>query len=58
VYIKGTLRTEKYTAKDGIERYSTEVVAKELILLGGGGGGGGNEVRQPSKPADDEDIPF
>ena len=35
VYIEGRLRTEKYTDKDGVERYSTDIVGDELQLLGG-----------------------
>ena len=35
VYIEGKLRTEKYTDKDGIERYSTDIVGDEIQLLGG-----------------------
>jgi len=43
VYIEGSLRTNKYTDKDGIERYTTDIVANEMQMLGGGerGGGGG-----------------
>ncbi len=46
VYIEGSLRTNKYTDKEGIERYSTDIVANEMQMLGGGagsseGGGGG-----------------
>jgi len=46
VYIEGSLRTDKYTGKDGIEKYFTEVIANEMQMLGGmgggeGGGGGG-----------------
>jgi single-strand DNA-binding protein len=33
-YIEGKLRSDKYTDKDGIERYSTNIVADELQLLG------------------------
>jgi len=40
VYIEGSLRTDKYTGKDGIERYSTDIIANEMQMLGGGGGGG------------------
>ena len=43
VYIEGSLRTNKYTDKDGIERYSTDIVANEMQMLGGPGGGGGGE---------------
>ncbi len=43
VYIEGRLRTRKWTDKEGQERYTTEVVASDLVLLGGReGGGGGN----------------
>jgi single-strand DNA-binding protein len=43
VYIEGRLKTRKYTDKDGVERYTTEIIAAEMQLLGGreGGGGGG-----------------
>ncbi|HEY4528972.1 MAG TPA: single-stranded DNA-binding protein [Luteimonas sp.] len=40
VYIEGSLRTDKYTGKDGVERYSTGIIANELQMLGGGGEGG------------------
>lgn len=60
VYIEGSLRTDKYTDKDGIERYSTDIIANEMQMLGGQGGGegggGGNfaggqagGARQPSR---------
>ncbi len=39
VYIEGQLQTRKYTDKDGVEKYSTEVVLQnfrgELTMLGG-----------------------
>jgi single-strand DNA-binding protein len=41
VYIEGSLRTDKYTDKDGIERYSTDIIANEMQMLGGPGGGEG-----------------
>lgn len=41
VYIEGSLRTRKYTDKQGNERYSTEIIGNELQMLGGRGGGGG-----------------
>ncbi|MGN6517967.1 MAG: single-stranded DNA-binding protein [Dokdonella sp.] len=41
VYVEGSLRTDKYTDKDGIERYSTDIIANEMQMLGGPGGGGG-----------------
>jgi len=48
VYIEGRLQTRKYTDKDGVEKYSTEIVGDRMQLLGGreggGGGGGGGDV--------------
>ena len=45
VYLEGQLQTRKYTDKDNIERYSTEVVLQgfnsALTMLDGRGGGGG-----------------
>ncbi|WP_445766765.1 single-stranded DNA-binding protein [Rheinheimera sp.] len=35
VYIEGKLKTRKWTDKDGIERYTTEIVANELQMLDG-----------------------
>ena len=43
VYVEGKLRTEEYE-KDGVKRYSTDVIADEMQMLGsraGAGGGGG-----------------
>ncbi len=34
VYIEGRLRTRKWTDKDGVEKYATEVVAESLQMLG------------------------
>lgn len=35
VYIEGSLRTEKYTDKAGVEKYSTDIIADEMQMLGG-----------------------
>ena len=39
VYVEGKLQTDKYTDKEGVERYSTKVIAYEMQMLGGGEGG-------------------
>jgi single-strand DNA-binding protein len=61
VYIEGSLRTEKYTDKNGVEKYSTDIIADEMQMLGGvgeGGGGGGGAQRgggerseRPARPS-------
>ena len=59
VYLEGKLQTRKYTDREGVEKYSTEIVADRMQLLGGprdsGGGGddemagGGSGGRAPSR---------
>lgn len=39
VYVEGRLRTRKYMGKDGIERYTTEIIADTMQMLGGRNGG-------------------
>jgi len=72
VYIEGSLRTRKYTDKDGVERYATEIRADQMRMLGGRPEGGApaarpaapsSTARPASKPAPnfsdmDDDIPF
>ncbi len=41
VYVEGKLRTRKYTDKDGVEKYSTEIVADSMQMLGSRQGMGG-----------------
>ena len=49
VYIEGRLKTRKYTDKDGVEKYTTEIVASDMQLLGGReGGGGGDDMGSPA----------
>ena len=43
VYIEGSIRTDKYTDKEGVERYATDIIANEMQLLGNNPGGGGGE---------------
>lgn len=36
VYLEGKLQTRKWTDKDGVERYTTEIVADVMQMLGSG----------------------
>ena len=59
VYIEGSLRTDKYTDKEGVEKFSTEIVANEMQMLGGTGdraggemgGGGAPRAERPQRSA-------
>lgn len=47
VYVEGSLRTRKWTDKDGVEKYSTEIRADSMQMLGsrqGMGGAGGDDA--------------
>lgn len=39
VYVEGSIRYDKYTGQDGVERYFTDIVADQMQMLGGRGGG-------------------
>ncbi len=64
VYIEGSLRTRKWQDKEGKDRFTTEIIARDMQMLGGRGGGGGGgqggmsggeEPRsRPSRPAQEE----
>jgi single-strand DNA-binding protein len=58
VYIEGSLRTNKYTDKEGVERYSTDIVASEMQMLGGPAGDrGDNGSRGNSRAAPSRGSP-
>ncbi|MGX2974443.1 single-stranded DNA-binding protein [Ursidibacter arcticus] len=54
VYVEGKLRTRKWQAQDGTDRYTTEIIADKLEMLGSKDGGSNNnwatEPQGQSKP--------
>lgn len=36
IYVEGRLETRKWTDKNGVERYTTEIIATAMQMLGGG----------------------
>jgi single-strand DNA-binding protein len=50
VYVEGRLRTRKWTDKDGIEKYTTEIVAENMQMLGGREGLGGGDAGEAPAP--------
>ena len=61
IYVEGQLRTQKWTDKQGIDRYTTEIFAREMKMLN-------TKQNVSSKPSDtpppqniedmEDDIPF
>jgi single-strand DNA-binding protein len=74
VYFEGRIKTRKYTDKEGIERYATEIIANSMQMLGGKSSDNQDQERKsvvpsvkdrpasaaPSRGFDDmdDDIPF
>ena len=68
VYVEGRLQTRKYTDKENVERYTTEIVVDDLMLLGGKPGessapAGAQRGSAPPRADDgmgisDDDVPF
>lgn len=73
VYIDGSLRTSKYTDKNGVEKYTTEIIANEMQMLDSRGASASDGYQEShSAPASnkapaatatggadfDDDIPF
>ena len=44
VYVEGSLRTRKYTDKDGVEKYATDIRADTMQMLGSRQGMGGGDA--------------
>ncbi|HYD61937.1 MAG TPA: single-stranded DNA-binding protein [Noviherbaspirillum sp.] len=64
VYIEGRLQTRKWTDKDGIDRYTTEIIADDLQMLGNRKDGpapaydsGSNSEPDPQRPESAWDEP-
>ena len=55
--IEGKLQTRKWE-KDGVTRYSTEVVASNVVFLGGKGDSQPSSRPDEPPPVGDDDIPF
>lgn len=65
VYIEGRLRTRQWDDKDGIKRYTTEILADNMNMLGGKRDSDSvnntkNKIEEPPPPEqkDGDDLPF
>ena len=67
-YFEGPIETNKWTDKDGNDRYSTQVKALNMVMLGGNGSGGNSGGDGPQNSGSgtdlgdmddmDDDLPF
>jgi single-strand DNA-binding protein len=51
IYVEGKLQTRKWTDKEGVEKYTTEIKADRVVLLGGGGGPASQQAQPTHDPA-------
>jgi single-strand DNA-binding protein len=51
VYVEGRLKTRKWQDKDGVEKYTTEIIADQMQMLGGREGGGEEGGGGSARPA-------
>ena len=69
LYVEGSIKTEKWQDRDGNDRYTTKIMARDIQMLGGGNGGqrqerpaqspSQNSAPPPSPDIDfEDDIPF
>ena len=65
VFIDGKLETKKWTDNNGVDRYTTQIVAKEMQMLGGRGDNAEPHAQPAQRDSgapvidfDDEPIPF
>lgn len=49
-YVEGSIRYDKYTDKEGVEKYSTDIIADEMQMLGGRGEGRGESTERSERP--------
>ena len=59
VYISGRMQTRKWQDQSGTDRYTTEIVAREMKMLDGKSDGKQAQQWNPQQPPmDSDEIPF
>jgi single-strand DNA-binding protein len=46
VYVEGSIKYDKFTGQDGVEKYTTDIIADVMQMLGGRGDAGGGQPRR------------
>jgi len=60
IFISGRMQTRSWEDQNGVKRYTTEIVAGQMLMLGSKSERSQNDYQKPSapEPDDDGDIPF
>lgn len=63
IFLGGKIQTRKWTDKEGVDRYTTEIVGREMLMLGGKKKDEDREPggeQEPGGPVfgEDDDVPF
>jgi single-strand DNA-binding protein len=59
VYVEGRIHTNKWEDKEGVTRYTTEIIADNVKFLGGKGEGSGGRKHEDDGPSSHGDeLPF
>ena len=58
VYLEGKIQTRKWQDKDGNDRYTTEIVAREMKMLSSRDSNGDRDSEPAQKESVGDDVPF
>jgi single-strand DNA-binding protein len=58
VYVEGRIQTRKWQGQDGQDRYTTEIIAREMQMLDSRGSGGGDTSYENQNPAPGGQAPM
>jgi single-strand DNA-binding protein len=58
VYLEGRLQTRKWSDKEGVERYTTEIIVDSMQMLGSKQGGSQQQEYSTPEKFVDSDVPF
>ena len=58
VYLEGKLQTRNWEDKEGVKRYTTEVLCDTFTMLGRKMDNNGDRPKSPPLEDDEDDLPF
>lgn len=57
LYVEGSIKYDKFTGQDGVEKYITEIMGDDFQFMGGNPQGNGQQRQAPSRPAPQRQAP-